>query len=590
MPHDPSPQQTPEQEAAVTPESTAEEMQSPDETQSDQPRKKILIGSQRAPVPAAKPRVRYIISEKPQKIAKPKPQKVAEERPIEESVSKTEPVSPLSEPPQPAPVATVVAEPSVSPPEPSRSPIDESPADKSPVDEPPRPAPGTAVVPIAADEPAATDEAGVSIEMDERVPDDPISFPPPRLEDISDDVQEEIDAALGDVSIDDLMAEDASIEVADAEIEVEARLKGTIVKIHRENIFFALPGRGEGIASTRQFEKMPEIGEVMDVVIAAFNAEEGLFEVAVPGASVQVADWSDLSEGVVVAAVVTGHNKGGLECEVNRIRGFMPAGQVSLYHVDDLEQFVGQKLVCVVTEANPRRRNLILSHRAHLEREREEARKKLFEQLAVGQIHEGIVRNVRDFGAFVDIGGVDGLVHVSKLSWDRVNHPSDVVTEGDKIQVQIDRIDEATGKISLSARDAAENPWTDVESKYPIHSVVAGTVSKIMEFGAFVRLEAGVEGLIHVSELSHGRVFKVGNFVSEGQAVEVKVLAVDADAQRISLSMKAVQELADTKDTDKDKSQPEEEPLREPVLPKHEGPLKGGTNRGSGGEQFGLKW
>ena len=211
----------------------------------------------------------------------------------------------------------------------------------------------------------------------------------------------------------------------------------------------------------------------------------------------------------IVEVRVTGHNAGGLECEVNGIRGFIPISQVSPYRVEDLEQFLNEKFACVVTEANPDRRNLVLSRRAVLEREQAEHREKLLASLAVGQEHEGIVRNIRDFGAFVDLGGVDGLVHISKLSWDRVRHPSDVLEEGQRIKVKIESIDEVTGKIGLSYRDTIPHPWTEATKKFAPQMVVQGTVSKVMDFGAFVRLEAGVEGLVHISELAHHRVSRV---------------------------------------------------------------------------------
>ena len=176
-----------------------------------------------------------------------------------------------------------------------------------------------------------------------------------------------------------------------------------------------------------------------------------------------------------------------------------------------------------------------------IEREQAEAKEKMLAELAPGQIHEGTVRSLRDFGAFVDIGGVDGLLHVSQISWDRLKHPSEALKEGQKIRVKIDKINPENHKISLSHRDLLENPWKTAAAKYSATSRVKGTVSKLTEFGAFVRLEAGVEGLIHISELAHTRVFRASDIVSEGQEVEVKVLSVDTDAQRISLSLKALQ-------------------------------------------------
>jgi small subunit ribosomal protein S1 len=258
-----------------------------------------------------------------------------------------------------------------------------------------------------------------------------------------------------------------------------------------------------------------------------------------------------------------------------------------MYRVDDLAQFVGEKMTCVVTEANPEKRNLVLSRRDAIERDRAEAKTRLMSELAEGQVREGVVRSLRDYGAFVDLGGVDGLLHVSQLAWQRVKHPSEVLQLGQTINVKIKKIDAETGKISLALRDLTENPWTTAAQRYPVTSAVTGTVTKIMDFGAFVELEPGIEGLVHISELAHGRVWRAGDVVKEGQQVEAKVLSVDVEQQRIGLSMKALMARAEPAK----KPEPEvEEPAPVSPSPKRQAPLKGGTGRASGGDQFGLKW
>ena len=186
-----------------------------------------------------------------------------------------------------------------------------------------------------------------------------------------------------------------------------------------------------------------------------------------PARSAHVEDWSDLVEGSTVEARITGANTGGLECKVGSIRGFIPASQVAVFRVEDYAEFLEQKLLCVVTEVNPRRKNLVLSRRAVLEREKEEARQQKLASLEVGQVAEGVVRKFMDFGAFVDIGGIDGLVHISQLSWDHINHPSEVLQEGQKIRVKIEKIDPQTGKIGLSHRDMLEHPWHHIRREVP---------------------------------------------------------------------------------------------------------------------------
>jgi small subunit ribosomal protein S1 len=416
-------------------------------------------------------------------------------------------------------------------------------------------------------------------------------YPPPNIRDqLSPELQAEYEAALGDIAFDSLMQSDAGGEAA-PELAPESRVKGRVAMISREDVFVDLGGRNQGIVPLRQFDEPPAEGTEVELIVVRFDAEEGLFELSRPTAAVDVGNWDEVREGQIVEVTVTGSNKGGLECQIAGIRGFIPMGQVSLYRVENPEEFVGQRLACVVTEANRDRRNLVLSHRAVMERERNENRDKLLAELAPGQIREGIVRNLKDFGAFVDLGGVDGLIHVSQLSWDRVKHPSEVVEVGQKVKVRIEKFDKDTGKLSLSYREVGENPWQKAATKYTVGSRVTGPVSRVMDFGAFVKLEPGVEGLIHVSELAHGRVFRVSDVVSEGQEVEVKILSVDAEKQRISLSLKALlpppERPGEKKVADEDMPLPADAP--KPPRKKAQ-QLKGGIGGPSGGEKFGLNW
>jgi len=194
-----------------------------------------------------------------------------------------------------------------------------------------------------------------------------------------------------------------------------------------------------------------------------------------------------------------------------------------------------------------------------------------------------------DFGAFVDIGGIEGLVHVSKLSWDRVTHPKEVVTEGEKVKVKIEKFDPETGKISLSIRDMIEHPWDDINSKFTVNDSVPGTVSKIADFGAFVKLAPGIEGLVHISEIAHHRVMRVSNHVNVGDQIEVKILSIDTDKQKLGLSIKATQ-AAPVKAVKSKDVEDENAPIRESAVPDSNEPLKGGTDRKSGGEDIGLNW
>lgn len=400
----------------------------------------------------------------------------------------------------------------------------------------------------------------------------------------------ELDAALEGADLDNLMIGDKNTGRVGVALEVGNRYQGRVIKIHQANVFVSLGGPNEGVVPLLQFLDMPTEGQQLDVMIRAFNAEEGLYELGLPGEAITANDWADLEEGAIVEAKVESANTGGVECKVGNIRGFIPISQLSEYRIESAADYIGQKLLCLVTEANQRRGNLVLSHRSVLERDKQQKKQERLASLQPGELCEGTVRKVMDFGAFVDIGGVDGLIHVTQLSWEKIKHPSEVVKEGDKVQVRIEKIDPKTGKISLSYRSLQDNPWSDVETRFPISSTVKGTVSRIAEFGAFVKLSTGIEGLIHISELAHRRVTSVSQVLTEGQEVEVKIMTVDAAAQRIGLSLKATQ----AKSTGAKEETPEETTTevvkRESVVKKYQGPLRGGTGTNNGGDLFGLKF
>ncbi|TWU48383.1 30S ribosomal protein S1 [Rubripirellula reticaptiva] len=404
---------------------------------------------------------------------------------------------------------------------------------------------------------------------------------------LSDDLQAELDAELAAADVEAILGGSAGMPDRKEPLEENARVMGTVLKVDTDHVFVGLGGPDEGIVPFLQFKEEPVVGSQIEVEVRAFEKGDGLYVLSLPGGTIVASDWEDIDEGTVVEVTITGHNAGGLECKVGGGRGFIPMGQISEHRIEDASEFVDQKFLCVVTESNERRGNLVLSRRAILEREREEKRKEQLEKIEVGQTLEGIVRSVKDFGAFVDLGGLDGLIHISKLSWDRVAHPSEVVEVGQQVKVQIDKIDKETGKIGLSYRDLLENPWDTAEADYAAGAILKGTVTRIAAFGCFVKLGPGVEGLVHISEVASHRVSRVDAFVSEGQEVEVKVLSFDRDSQKISLSMKQVNAPAvEAKPTEEP-----DEPLREVAIkPAHSGPLRGGNDTASGGEKFGLRW
>lgn len=416
---------------------------------------------------------------------------------------------------------------------------------------------------------------------------------PNRREKLSAELEAEIQAALGDISLDEVATAAVATNSTAARLPNETRTRGQVADIHGDDVFVTLGGKNQGVLSLRQFpaETQPKEGDVFDVMVTGYNTEDDLHILSLPGGTVVSGNWSDVTEGALVEARVTGANAGGLECSVGGLPAFIPISQISLYRVENTGEYINTKLVCIVTEANERRGNMVLSRRAVLEREKEESKKQLLAELQPGEVREGTVRKIQDFGAFIDLGGVDGLLHVSQLSWERVSHPSELLTEGQKIRVRIERIDPDTHKISLSLKNPEEHPWKDIGSKFPVGMTAKGTVSRLAQFGAFVKLAPGVEGLVHISELAHHKVYAVQNVVQEGQEVEVKVLTVDEESQRMSLSLKAALPAPQKKDKDaKPSAEPADEPQRAPIVAKRGGPLKGGTGKGTGGDKFGLNW
>ena len=410
--------------------------------------------------------------------------------------------------------------------------------------------------------------------------------------DLDDELAAEFDAALAGVEVDDLLASAAAGRL-EAPLEPGTRVNGTVLSVGPDAAFIDLGGRRQGALKLAGLLdaglEIPAVGSAIEVSVGGRNDDDNLYDVALAHHAVAVEDWSQIQAGMIVAAKVTAANKGGLECEVAGLRGFMPASLVSVWRVENLEEMVGQTLDALVTEIVPAARRLVLSRRAVIEKQAADAKAKMLETLEPGTELEGTVRSVRDFGAFVDIGsGVEGLVHVSELSWDRVANPADVLQPGQKVRVIVKKIDHQTGKIGLSARDLVESPWKRAAAKYHVGATVRGAVSRIAQFGAFVRLEPGVEGLVHVSELATRHVRSVADVVREGQEVECRVLACDPEAQRLSLSIKALAPAAKAADH---AAEPEaEEPAPPPVAKKRTTPLKGGLGGDSQGAKFGLKW
>lgn len=359
----------------------------------------------------------------------------------------------------------------------------------------------------------------------------------------NEDLKRELDDALGHLSQEEL-EQMSQANPADPRPDERGRISGRIIDVRGADVFVDVGGKSEAFLSLDEFEpdQPPVAGQMRTFVVQGLDAESGLMRLSLREALIE-ADLEALRVGDVVEGRVTGVNLGGLELLVSGIRAFMPKSHVDLNRVEDFAPFINRRLECQVTEIDRRGRSLVVSRRRVLERQREQARQELRYALEEGQVRQGVVRRIADFGAFVDLGGVDGLLHISDMSFSRIQHPSQLVKVGDEIEVQVLKIDLVKDRISLGMKQLEPDPWELVSANYRVSDTVEGRVVKLMDFGAFVELEPGVEGLIPVSEMSWSqRVRHPRDLLNEGDAVRVSVLAVDLEQRRISLSLRALVE------------------------------------------------
>jgi small subunit ribosomal protein S1 len=329
-------------------------------------------------------------------------------------------------------------------------------------------------------------------------------------------------------------------------------LTGTIVKVDRDEVLVDIGYKSEGVIPSKELSirqdvdpsQVVAIGEEVEALVLQKEDKEGRLILSKKRAQYERA-WGRIEEimqqGATIRGPVIEVVKGGLILDIG-LRGFLPASLVDLRRVRDLHPFVGQELECKIIELDRNRNNVVLSRRAFLEESQSEGRKKFLESLEKGERRRGVVSSIVNFGAFVDLGGVDGLVHVSELSWKHVDHPSEVVQVGQEVEVEVLDVDLERERVSLSLKATQEDPWKEFERKYRAGEIIAGQVTKLVPFGAFVRVAQGIEGLVHISELSNSHVESPEQVVNVGDQVQVKVIDVDVPRRRISLSMRQVAE------------------------------------------------
>ena len=329
-------------------------------------------------------------------------------------------------------------------------------------------------------------------------------------------------------------------------------VKGVVVDVNRDEVMIDIGFKSEGYIPAAEFdpgqEGVPAVqaGDEIDVYIVRREDSEGQIVLSKKIAD-QTLIWDEIAtaheSGAPVQGRVTERIKGGLRVSVGSLRGFLPASQVELRPIQNLEQYVGQTLEMKVISLSKRRHNIVLSRRAWLEAELVQKRSEVLETLEVGQLITGVVKNITAFGAFVDLGGVDGLLHKTDMAWKRIHHPSDVVSVGEEIEVQVIGISQENEKISLGLKQKTADPWANIEEKYPVSSSVRGVVVNIVNYGAFLQLEEGVEGLIHVSEMAWTRRnVAPSRIVNKGDEIEAIVLEISREDKRISLGLKQLQQ------------------------------------------------
>lgn len=372
-------------------------------------------------------------------------------------------------------------------------------------------------------------------------------------------------------------------------------IDGVIMRKDPDEILVDIGSKSEGIIPSNELQSLTSeelarlsIGDEVLVSVLQPEDKEGHVVLSLDRAR-QEKSWRKLQKqfegNEIIEAEVTGYNKGGLLVNLEGVRGFVPASQVTglssggtdAAKQSELSRFTGQKLPLKIIEINRNRNRLILSERQAAQEQRDARKEQLLAELQPGQIRDGHVSSICDFGAFVDIGGADGLIHLSELSWSRVNHPSEVLKVGQPVKVFVMSVDERDRKIALSLKRTQPEPWSQVMDRYHLGQLVRGTITQLTDFGAFARLEDGIEGLIHVSELAEGRVTHPRNVVQEGWELTLRVIRIDPQRRRMGLSLKRAME------PQEGDTLPPQEALPAPT-PRGEGDSgPGGRGRGQGG-------
>ena len=327
------------------------------------------------------------------------------------------------------------------------------------------------------------------------------------------------------------------------EFEPETILKGKVLNVVNQEVIIDIGYKSEGVIPLYEFGENADvdIGDEIEVLLDEIDEQTGMIRLSKRKAD-RIRAWNEIlkthKEGDVVRGIVGRKIKGGLLVDVG-VPVFLPASQVSLRRTADISEYIGKEIEARIIKIDEQRMNIVVSRRKLVEEQREAAKKKLLEEIQEGEIRRGVVKNIADFGAFVDLGGIDGLLHITDMSWTRINHPSEAVAIDQEIEVMVLRVDREKERIALGLKQRMPSPWDEIELRYPVGSKVKGKVTNVMSYGAFVQLENGLEGLVHVSEMSWTRrVNHPSEVVKVGDEIEVVILEIDKEKQEIGLGMK----------------------------------------------------
>src|SRR6187431_505628 len=345
---------------------------------------------------------------------------------------------------------------------------------------------------------------------------------------------------------------EASETTAGVEIGGEGQIvNGTVVQVHHDSVIVDIGGKSEGVISKSEFVGADgtfgvKVGDRVDVFIESRESDDGLISLSKEKAD-KMKVWDEISAACerdeIIEGTISQRVKGGLSVTIRGgVKAFLPGSQVDLRPIRNLEKLIGQTYEVKVIKFNKKRGNIVLSRRVLLEKERDAMKAKTLETLTEGMTVKGTIKNLTEYGAFVDLGGIDGLLHITDMSWGRVNHPSEVFKVGDEVTVKVLRYNAETERVSLGLKQTQEDPWEHALARYQVGARITGKVVSITDYGAFVEMEQGVEGLIHVSEMSWGkRVKHPSKILNVGDTVDAMVLGVDPAARRISLGLKQVE-------------------------------------------------